>query len=332
MEDPSGDEISPTRDQERVAAFQRYAYQGGRLIIDGKYSEAIGHFRNKEEAEKAGLHLTPARELFVDAVLPENVDSYSNTVAMNSWFLTEGKRITPSSVSIMGRKLSDLPAEQMSQAEKDLAHEVALVHMEEFLHGLQFLRGQPLAGFVDGEVDVAAYMRRNRIPLTDAFLRRYDRGAFLTGSEGRDDSVSQRPAIRRGVFVNVRRSDGQVESDWQIAGFNTETGEAVVKNYAQGLEKQLSKDELGSLNPDGISPFAESSDFLQIFSTIDRLKKIHGTHDVYEASQLKQLINAVRSGAEDINKIPRSGGLRIKVAKLLNSTTPAIDSTTARLA
>lgn len=320
-----GSETPASHDQVQVAAFERYANQGGRLIVDGKYAEAIRHFRNKEEAEKAGLHFTLSRELFVDAVSPENVESYSNIVAMNSWFLFDGRRITPSGVSIMGRKLNDIPDEQMNPAVKNLAHEVALVHMEEFLHGLQFLRGQPLAGFVDSEVDVASYMQRNGIPLTDAFLRRYDRGTFLAGTEGKDDSLSKRPAIRRGVFVNVQRSDGRLEPDWQIVGFNPQTGEAIVRNYAQGVEKQISKDELGSQNPEGIYPFSGSGDFQQLFSTLDHFKKIYGTHHVYDVLQLKQLINAVRGGTEDIDKIPRSGGLRLKVAELSKLPTSSIN-------
>jgi hypothetical protein len=313
------------QEQKRTAAFLRYIYQGGKLIADGRYPEAIKYFRNVEEVNRAGLSFSLSRQILGDVILPENVESDANLIAMNSWFKPKEKIISPSGYFISGKYLQNIPPEQMSQAEKAMAHEIALVHMEEFLHGLQYLRGHPLTEFTDGEIDVAAYMRKNGIPMTPAFLRRYDRGVYLSGDEGADDSLSKRPAIRRGVFVNIQRTSGKVEPDWQISGFDPKTGEVIVRNYAMGLEKQIPKKELADLNSQGVYPFGESKDFKETFLIIDRYKKIQGTQEVYGADRLKNLINSVRAGREDINKIPRSGGLRLKVAELLNIRTASIN-------
>jgi len=318
-------EFSSLQEQENVAVFQQYIFEGGKLIKSGKFAQAIKHFRNKEEVQKAGLSFVPARQRLTDHVAPEDVENDANMVAMNSWFLADKKLITPSGVSINGRNLGDIPLEKMSPPEIALAHEVALVNMEEFLHGLQFLRGASLAGFADGEVDVAAYMLRNGIPMTESFLARYDRGFFINGQEGIDDSLSSRPAIRRGTFVNVQRSDGAVESDWQIIGFNPQTGDAIVRNYSARIEKQIPKPELAALNEHGIYPFNSCGSFEEVFTTIDRLVKIYGTTTVYEAQQLKKLVNRVRSNNADISVIPRSGGLRLRVAEFLKIDSAATD-------
>jgi hypothetical protein len=324
-------EYSSLQEQEHVTAFQRYIFQGGKLITGGKFPEAIKYFRNKEEVGKVGLTLDIRAHRLRDSILPENVESDANWIARKCWFMHRERIIQVSGAYSGDKNIMDIPAEQMNQAEKAMAHEVALLHMEEYLHALQYFRNSPVAGFADSEVDVAAYMQKNGIPMTPAFLRRYDRGFYLSGDEGIDDSLSKVPAIRRGVFVNVKRSDGKIESDWQISGFNNQTGDAIVRNYAQGLEKQIPNPELSDLNPEGVYPFVASKDFQETFSAIDRLKRIQGTNDVYDATELKKLINRVRSGNENINKIPRSGGLRLKVAELLNIKTAAVSEPTIRL-
>ncbi len=309
--------IRNTDTKENVQAnFELHVQQGGKLIADRKFGEAIRHFRNKAAAQDAGFVMGNAREILLDNVDPHRIQDLSNLIAANSWFMN-GKEIIVSGAVIVGKRISDMSDGEMSNAEKSLAHEIALIHMEEHLHGLQHLRGGPLVGYEDKEVDVASYMQKNNIPLTDAFLRRYDRVLFLSNKDTADDSLSKRPAIRRGVFVNVQRSDGSIESDWQVIGFSTQTGEAIVRNYANGLEKHLPQSELAKLNENGVYPFERSKDFVDLFKVIDRLKQIHGFLEVYNAQQIKNLISRVSRNQETIDKIPRSGGLRLKVAELL---------------
>ncbi len=53
---------------------------------------------------------------------------------------------------------------------EEVYHEISLGYVEEWLHGLQHLRGAPIAGYEDPELDVAAYLYLNRIPITFKYL------------------------------------------------------------------------------------------------------------------------------------------------------------------
>lgn len=309
----------------KVAEYQHYIFEGGKKIIDGDYVSAIKHFRNKEVAANMGFIFSMSRSRFTDKVDKSDVNSFSNTASMNSWF-KDGGTISPSSVYISGIDIADKPQAQMSESELALAHEIALVHMEEFLHSLQKLRGgRPLAGYADSEVDVAAWMSKNNIPLTEAFLARYDRGLTLFGNEGEDDSLSERPAIRRGVFVNVERTNGDVQSNWQVAGFVTQNGDAIVRNFSEDVEKIIPVEELYPLNERGVRPFENISGFVDLFSKLDNLQTIQGSSSTYNSPELKRKINLVRKNEAQIDSIPRSGGLRLKVAEFLNLDQAGLD-------
>ena len=60
-------------------------------------------------------------------------------------------------------------------APQKLLQDVALVHLEEWLHGLQHLVGKPLAGYENKELDVTTYLLKQGVSLTDNFLSRHGR-------------------------------------------------------------------------------------------------------------------------------------------------------------
>lgn len=312
---------APTQEEERVANFQNYIFEGGKLIAEGNYIKAIKHFRNKSMANSVGLSFLMGRGPMVDRVEKEDIGSISNSVAMNSWFI-DG-RISPSSVLVRGKDIAEMREDQFNPEETALAHEIALVHMEEFLHGLQNKRGKPLASHRDTEIDVADWMHKNNVPLTEAFLARYDRGLTLFGQEGKDDSLSEVPAIRKGVFLNVLRSSGTIDSNWQITGFDPVTGDLIVIKYSEeNLKKAITREEYIRYNERGVYPFKKADNFIGLFSLIDQLKVIQGSTDIYGSNDLKRQINTVREGKASLETIPRAGGLRLKVAELLNAVDP----------
>lgn len=51
----------------------------------------------------------------------------------------------------------------------------------------------------------------------------------------------------------------------------------------------------------------------------DVMGNTQGSQQTFEPAQLKQLINGVRSGKEPIDSITRAGGLRDKVAELIEA-------------
>jgi hypothetical protein len=48
--------------------------------------------------------------------------------------------------------------------------------------------------------------------------------------------------LRKGAQVRVRRSSGEIEDGWQLAGFNPDTGDAIVQKIegSKELVKQVS--------------------------------------------------------------------------------------------
>jgi len=125
-----------------------------------------------------------------------------------------------------------------------------------------------------------------------------------------------------GDVVRVQRSSGVIEEGWRIEGFNPKTGDVITrkKEGGQTFEKEISQGELKALNPPKQEAgIGDTTDFIQLFNTIDRMGKIQGSQQTFEPAQLKQLINGVRSGKEPIDSITRAGGLRDKVTELIKA-------------
>jgi hypothetical protein len=303
------------------ALFAQFIYKGGELIKQGKYSEAINHFHKEQEAQRAGFLVSRGREQFLSGPPAESeIEDIANFVAKNSWFKDDR------TIQLGGAHLG-FPQGESNPAVQKLLHEIALVNLEEWLHALQSLKGASIAGYSFYEVDVAAYMHKNNIPMTPAFLRRYDRGLSLYGADGLDDSLSKSPALRKGSFVRVRRSNGAVDENWQINRFDLTTGDIVARQLSDNLERTLTREEVADLNETGVYPFINDQDMEKLFSHLDSLKYIQGSNNLISSTELKKLINQVRFGTASLAEVPRAGGLRLKVAELAglsNSVSPAL--------
>lgn len=168
----SSSELNP----EVIAEFKHYIYQGGLLIRQGRYAEAMVHFRNKAELAKVGRRIVAGRDKVIDVLpQPEKYWGLADAVARYSWN-REDRSIELSNIAYYLYK-DGRPRRQILPPE--LQHEISLIYMEEWLHTLQEIQGEPLAGQPDREIDVAAYMEKNGIPMTKAFLGRYERAKAL---------------------------------------------------------------------------------------------------------------------------------------------------------
>ena len=136
-------------------------------------------------------------EIFTN--LADQTQGVADEVAYNSWFHRSGV-IELGWASGRNSKLS-----------VNQEHNIALVYLEEWLHGLQELRehhelihgngnisqkGQADAS-IDAEIDVALFMKEQGIQLTPAFLGRYGRGQAISGTPGvlRVYTISERRRI-----------------------------------------------------------------------------------------------------------------------------------------
>ncbi len=170
-------EVEQKPAQEVIAEFKNYIYQGGLLIRDGKYGEAMEYFKNASELAKIGRRISPARSRIVnEPPRPEEYQQLADAVAKNSWN-KEGGSIELSNIDYYTQGQDGRLQRQALPPE--LQREISLVYMEEWLHSLQDIQEKSLAGQADYEVDVAAYMEKNGIPMTDAFKRRYGRAEAL---------------------------------------------------------------------------------------------------------------------------------------------------------
>jgi hypothetical protein len=168
---------------EIIERFRDYVVQGGELIKQGKFGEAIEHFRNSDELKKINwqdrsgntecMYLRSVSELG-----KYKCEDLADYVAIHS--TSEGGFI-----EVSGIYFANSVPEKERVLPLDLQHEISLVYMEEWLHALQEIQKRPL---VQGkstfeqeeiEVDVAFYMDKTGIPMTKSFLKRYGRDIAL---------------------------------------------------------------------------------------------------------------------------------------------------------
>lgn len=86
------------------------------------------------------------------------------------------------------------------------------------------------------------------------------------------------------------------------------------KNYNYAVRKGVSL-----YSRERISVIDAPKNFPELFSALDALGGLMGSDQLYTVSELKQRINAVREGKEQVGVITSSGGLRAKVQELLEA-------------
>lgn len=145
---------------------ERYIDLAGDQLKRGEYEAAIELLRDKSRIEEFGLHFSEGSSRILvlkKAVTDDEIGKLSNRMAANSMFRTQAKTLDISYFFPMNVEVPN-----------ELYHEAALIHMEEWLHALQLQIGT-LTGEKDIESDVALYMKHQQIPMTKAFLARYNR-------------------------------------------------------------------------------------------------------------------------------------------------------------
>lgn len=196
-------EFVPAPQPEKAEELERFVLGGLELIKSSQYSLAISYFDNSKETEKLGVRNTQdATHVFIDIknlpiLTPDKTREIIDELARHFHFYPpENKEDLPaiklSNIIIVNPDDSkgvfllgeELPEGLASQIPTVLYHNIALLYCEEWLHILQFLRGnQPIAGYKNNEIDVAAYLQNQGVPLTDEFLARYQRRQVLFEGE-----------------------------------------------------------------------------------------------------------------------------------------------------
>lgn len=165
--------------------------EGVSLLKEGKYKEATEYFQSADNLTRLGfqpyaIHDPGSVRITQEVTSPELVKFYADIFAQKSKLsIVEGKIKISQIIDfapVDGKLVHfDIPPE--------LWNEFALVCAEEYSHGLQYLRGDvPLEGLKDSEADVALYLHRKGVNLTDNFLNRYpNRRTVIEQEKGRQN-------------------------------------------------------------------------------------------------------------------------------------------------
>ena len=170
---------------DRREILEKFIREGLTLIKEGSYKEAITHFENREMADTLGFHyeVSPLEAVVRKPITQiEEIKGVVDFCAVNSYFdfgfKAQGTKpqIALSSMYFPEQILGSIKPEIMTR----LLHNVALIHAEEWIHSLQKEKG-PLAGSVDGDIDVALFLFNHGVPQTDEFLARNGRAEVING-------------------------------------------------------------------------------------------------------------------------------------------------------
>lgn len=125
--------------------------------------------------------------------------------------------------------------------------------------------------------------------------------------------------FQQGDRVNVKRSNGNIDSDFIISFINDDKKVATVtswKNPEEPVLRHASISELEAINkiPESIESAKNIPDLYRYLKSV---KNIVGESESYSSTDLINVIDGVESGQYEIKSITRTDGLRDKVKELL---------------
>lgn len=174
MEITEKGEIQRVPEEERGPYLEGFLEDAGMLIRRGRYKQAVTFLRNPVVAKTLGFEFDEDSRSFL---VPENPDEdgikkLSASLAMNSGFdygPNKTGKIKVADVYAVPPK----PGERKREIPPEVWHEVALIHIEEWIHGLQHLKGKTLTDVEDREKDVAEYLLQKNVPMTKNFSQKH---------------------------------------------------------------------------------------------------------------------------------------------------------------
>lgn len=168
-------EVTVVAEGKRPRFLERYIGKAIKLVKKENYEQAVKHLRNANMAEAVGLWFdNNARGLGIKKTPDkERIRDLSYFLADNSAFRCDPSKtgkIKIAYIYSVGPELTGKPAPKIPP---QMWQEVALIHLEEWLHALQNIKGSPLTGHKDDQVDVADYLKLKGVPLTKNFVDRW---------------------------------------------------------------------------------------------------------------------------------------------------------------
>jgi hypothetical protein len=176
--------------QQNIIAFRDHISQGLELIREEKYEDAIKHFSDAQALKKIGYLLGRGQCIFNPEIptSPEAIKELVDQYATKSMCKSDQKTLSMAKIAFVASNHFYRVLEPQDSIEKDaikqIRHEEALVHAEENMHALQDVIGHNITYFEPGneddyEIDIAATMAEENVPMTENFLKRYGRHKYV---------------------------------------------------------------------------------------------------------------------------------------------------------
>lgn len=159
---------------------QRFIVGGLGLIKTERFTDASTYFRNPQKASHFGLILsdTPRTCIITKPIDDQAEADIVSFCQRNSWF---NKPVKGKPEIVLAEVL--FYSNKRAFPSKRLSHELALISAEEWLHALQYFKSGSLTGYKNHEIDIAAYLIQQGIPLTNSFLSQHNRRKGLLDSK-----------------------------------------------------------------------------------------------------------------------------------------------------
>lgn len=198
------EEFRKMEKREKARRLEEFIQVGLTFLKAGEHERAIRFFTSPDMASRMGFAFNEDPRVWI----LQNTPSREDVERIVSFCADESSFDPMSSLIRKETPLLTLSAAQRASPDiaipTELSHNIALLHAEEWLHGLQFLRGEnnPLDEGIANlsldpnkvnirEVDVALFLHKNGVPLTSQFLGRYggDRARAIYGVDWKKQVV-----------------------------------------------------------------------------------------------------------------------------------------------
>lgn len=183
QENPKVEMLKAEPDAEKAKAAEQFITQGLDLIKDHKYDDAVKYFQNPNVAKELGILYSTMTYWYpkrIETLSDDAIDQAFDRIATHFHFNTpRGSKpdLRMADVDSGTDPRDGLP--QPINFPQRFLEQYALSYAEEWLHALQYLRHEPIAGIEYDEADVAAYMIQHGITLPENYLAKYDRREIL---------------------------------------------------------------------------------------------------------------------------------------------------------
>jgi len=164
--------------EDKINKLNSFCNTGIDLIKAEKYQEALHHLGNRQLPESLEIDSGDSKSFFLhrDLDKPGDEEKVLDFVSAHSHF-NHSHNLEIKLAGLSNVKLTNMNEKYF--VPQNVWKNIALVHLEEWLHATQFISGKPLAGEKDEEFDVAIYMKGKGIKLTDHFLQMHGRSQFF---------------------------------------------------------------------------------------------------------------------------------------------------------